>query len=449
VAKVQRLALEYADLDLTDPFVLVPLSGMIMSVPWYGYTRVRLAKQTVLVRNRLRKLGIPELRAEQFRHRLEIDKMQKLGSGHHSPVYKCWYTQEGAERAVTVKGTGWTASDMLEDFEREVEILHASQGHSAVVRLIGTHFDNKQLGYGLVYEFAPGDTLKSLTRPADDSSGSEYLPMSLGCQFAVLEQIVDVMAYMHSKGIMYRDLKSLNVIIDHPTRESELKVHLIDFGSATRFGHATKALPPVRRTGLGQLYRSMFRKIRDKKKEQRSRTAEVGTYDWMAPEVWTQKYTEKCDIYSFAMVLYEMVAWKDPWAGTPKEALPVMLTRDMRPDMPREMAFTFAELIHRCWRTAPEERPSFEDLRAELKEAKSLFKRFDIDGDGEVSLEELRRKWAWEGRNDEQMQAEIFAEFDKNHSGGLDRDEFSAMIAKYKERHKEKHKDNPSGASSA
>ena len=45
-------------------------------------------------------------------------------------------------------------------------------------------------------------------------------------------------------------------------------------------------------------------------------TAKAGTYHWMAPEVLkSEEYTFKADVYSYAIVLYEIICWKTPYVG--------------------------------------------------------------------------------------------------------------------------------------
>eukprot|EP01062_Namystynia_karyoxenos_P020359 TRINITY_DN17712_c0_g1_i1.p1 TRINITY_DN17712_c0_g1~~TRINITY_DN17712_c0_g1_i1.p1 ORF type:complete len:439 (+),score=82.15 TRINITY_DN17712_c0_g1_i1:99-1415(+) len=345
-----------------DPLLWAPVLGVAVGVPWWAIRRASLVRKTGVVRKRLVDRGVRELPAGEFRSGLDSRCMRPLGSGHHSPVYQCWVRArnrppphpanscpaegaaegDGEDYKVTVKATGWRSHDMLEDFEREVTTLLASQGHPTVVRLVGTHWDSPDMGYVLVYQYAEGDTLKSLTRHQNTVCTDAPPPaapldvarprLGLASQFAVLRQIVDVMAYLHSIGIMYRDLKSLNLIVQHPDEPAKLRVWLIDFGSATEFttqhggDSVNRNLPPPKRH-KGTLH-SISSLLGGREAAQRAnkraaaaadsgdgealgRTAEVGTYDWMAPEVWTDAYTEKCDVYSFAMALCEMVAWKD------------------------------------------------------------------------------------------------------------------------------------------
>src|SRR6185437_8723456 len=96
------------------------------------------------------------------------------------------------------------------------------------------------------------------------------------------------LAYLHSRSILHRDVKSLNVLLD-------------DYGKAklTDFG--------LSRT-----------KDETKSKDLLSTKQAVGTIQWMAPELFSRNpnYTQKSDIYSFGMTLWELVARRIPYAGT-------------------------------------------------------------------------------------------------------------------------------------
>jgi len=94
-----------------------------------------------------------------------------------------------------------------------------------------------------------------------------------------------------------------------------------------------------------------------------------GTPSWTAPEVLRgEKYTEKCDIYSFGVVLWESVTRKTPHEGLPHFQIVFQVgTQGLRPTIPRHCPHAWARLITDCWSEDPNGRPSFEEIRERLQ----------------------------------------------------------------------------------
>jgi serine/threonine protein kinase len=91
-------------------------------------------------------------------------------------------------------------------------------------------------------------------------------------------------------------------------------------------------------------------------------TGQCGTFQWMAPEVINNgRYSEKADIFSFAVILWELVAREVPYRDMNTVQVSVaVLTKGMRPTMPRVSPPEYATLINDCWHQDPEKRPTFD-----------------------------------------------------------------------------------------
>jgi len=98
-------------------------------------------------------------------------------------------------------------------------------------------------------------------------------------------------------------------------------------------------------------------------------TAETGTYRWMAPEVINhQPYDSKADVFSFAIVLWELITSKIPYdTMTPLQAA-VGVRQGLRPGLPKKTHPKLLDLMQRCWEADPSDRPAFSDILAELED---------------------------------------------------------------------------------
>ena len=108
----------------------------------------------------------------------------------------------------------------------------------------------------------------------------------------VLEIIIDVaqaMVYLHKKEILHCDLKSSNILVD-----KNWNIKLADFG-------LSRIRDPSSRHALSK---------------EKARKLRVGTPNWMAPEILRgEKYEEASDVYSFGIVLLELLTGKIPHRG--------------------------------------------------------------------------------------------------------------------------------------
>ena len=99
-------------------------------------------------------------------------------------------------------------------------------------------------------------------------------------------------------------------------------------------------------------------------------TAEAGSPRYMAPEVALgQPYNHKVDVYSFALVLWQMCALKEPFADHTIESMTANVYKgNERPDIKSKWPSTVETLIKKCWSRNAEERPECEEAMNSLKE---------------------------------------------------------------------------------
>jgi len=292
----------------------------------------------------------------------DLPERKRLGVGAFGDVYQTEWLGESYAKKVFRGASG-------DGFKVEAEIL-AVLCHPHVVRTVCWSRLQKR-EYSLVMDLMEEDLFKFL-HPNDDSDDDSNdvaaAPLSTPAAVDLMLQIARGLRYLHSKSIVHRDVKSKNILvkrlIDVPELEYEegyLTVKLADFGasrikkSITRRSHQTK---------------------------------NVGTTSWMAPEAFsiqeewlydgaaqisTIAHPHKADVWSFAMVCFEILTRKVPFKGELQTRLFHSITVDgLRPVLPDECPRRLVSLIQRCWEYDSCERPDFTEICNELRYIKGL-----------------------------------------------------------------------------
>ncbi|KAL7155562.1 hypothetical protein ABFS83_03G083400 [Erythranthe nasuta] len=253
----------------------------------------------------------------------------KIASGSNGDLYKGLFRSQDV--AVKVFKTEGLNGEMQQEFTQEVYILRKVR-HKNVIQFIGACTRPPLLC--IVTEFMSGGSVYDFLHK---KKGIFKLP-------AILKVAVDVskgMSYLHENNIIHRDLKAANLLMD----ENEV-VKIADFGIARV-----------------QLQSGIM-------------TAETGTYRWMAPEVIEHKpYNHKADVFSFGVVLWELLTGKIPYAYlTPLQAAVGVVQKGLRPSIPRHTHPLVVELLEKCWQQEPSLRPEFSEIIEILQHmAKKIF----------------------------------------------------------------------------
>ncbi|CAN1192552.1 Serine/threonine-protein kinase STY46 [Linum perenne] len=240
-----------------------------------------------------------------------------VASGSYGDLYKGTYCSQ--EVAIKVMKPERVNTDMQKEFAQEVYIMRKVR-HKNVVQFIGAC--TKPPSLCIVTEFMSGGSVYDYLHK---HKGVFKLP-------SLLKVAIDVskgMNYLHQNNIIHRDLKAANLLMD----ENDV-VKVADFGVARV------------KTQSGVM------------------TAETGTYRWMAPEVIEHKpYDHKADVFSFAIVLWELLTGKLPYEYlTPLQAAVGVVQKCLRPTIPKHANPKLAELLERCWQQDPSLRPDFSEI---------------------------------------------------------------------------------------
>ncbi|KAL2936994.1 Serine/threonine-protein kinase STY46 [Bienertia sinuspersici] len=241
----------------------------------------------------------------------------KVAAGSYGDLYKGTFCSQ--EVAIKVLKPERLNTDLQKEFAQEVYIMRKVR-HKNVVQFIGAC--TKPPSLCIVTEFMSGGSVYDYLHK---HKGTFKLP-------SLLKVAIDVckgMNYLHQNNIIHRDLKAANLLMD----ENEV-VKVADFGVAR-----VKA-----QTGV--------------------MTAETGTYRWMAPEVIEHKpYDHKADVFSFGIVLWELLTGKLPYEYlTPLQAAVGVVQKGLRPIVPKNCHPKLAELLERCWQQDPAVRPDFAEI---------------------------------------------------------------------------------------
>ncbi len=221
------------------------------------------------------------------RYRLD----QQIGTGGMSTVYRAFDTV--LERRVAVKLMHRDMAghpDQLERFRREARAV-AQLNHPHIVQVIDAGED-ENMPY-IVFEYVEGETLKDRIRRFG------RLPVPEAIAYAI--EIAWALSGAHDRGIVHRDVKPQNVLVDE---EGSAKV--TDFGIA-------RTLDQEGLTADGRV---------------------LGTTDYVSPEqALGHAVTGQSDLYSLGVVLFEMLTGDVPFHGDNQVAVAMKHVREELPDL--------------------------------------------------------------------------------------------------------------------
>jgi hypothetical protein len=238
--------------------------------------------------------------------------VRKLGSGGFADVFEAWDRQLSRPVALKVidERRGLSARVL-----REVQAA-AALSHPNVVALYD-YFADGERSY-LVWELVEGEPLSVLRDELDDAEA-----------VGVMAQTLDAIAHAHGQGVVHRDVKPQNIMLDEHGRAK-----VMDFGIARL--NDTDTL-----TAEGDM---------------------LGTVAYMSPEQAAgHRVGPATDVYSAGVVLFELLAGRSPVRGaTTAETLSNIMSgraltlEELRPDLPRELA----DAVGVAMAPAPADRPT-------------------------------------------------------------------------------------------
>eukprot|EP00026_Physarum_polycephalum_P006170 Phypoly_transcript_06211.p1 GENE.Phypoly_transcript_06211~~Phypoly_transcript_06211.p1 ORF type:complete len:603 (-),score=87.25 Phypoly_transcript_06211:16-1776(-) len=254
----------------------------------------------------------------------ELQLAEKIGAG-----------TLGEARAAILRGEKVAVKELVKqklsdvdtiDLRAESALLYALL-HENVLRFKGVCL--KEPHICIVTEFMDKGSLSKVLY------GPGVTPVSWDIRKQMIRDIVSGMVYLHSKGILHRDIKSCNMLVNYNWR-----VKVADFG---------------------------FSRL----KAENQTMTQCGNVAWTAPEIFEDApYSEQADVYSFGIILWELVYTSKPWAGFHSMRITQYVTGGKRPSIsstPPNTPALIMSLMELCWAQEPHLRPSFATILRELE----------------------------------------------------------------------------------
>lgn len=304
----------------------------------------------------------------------EVRVVQPLGIGSFGKVYLCELNhapvaikllldpQAATTAAIALDNDagsfpapgGSVAIAPLKKLVEEISVM-AKLHHPSVAHLTGFCLNPPSLA---MEYYARGSLFDVLQR--GNSQPEAAMELTWPCRLGMAADAAAGMLHLHTRSprILHRDLKSANLRV-----AADWTVKVSDMGLSKLLGDKE----PVSATAGGAVGGRMRLNPR-----------------FLAPEVLEGgDYTTASDVFSFGVIMWEMLMWKVPWAqygGDTSHRIIQGVVQGQRPPIPKKKKLpgfkgeqlppsldAFIALMKRCWAQDPEERPSFGHVAAELR----------------------------------------------------------------------------------
>ena len=262
---------------------------------------------------------------ESFQYKMtDFQIIETIGSGSYGEVYAA--KLHGKVVAVKKLNSRGLKSEQIDAFCSEASLM-CQLKHPNVVQFIGAVTQPPDLC--IITEYCSKGSLCDLLL-------NPQIKIDFAKKLQIMLESAAGMQYLHDSNpvILHRDLKSDNLLV---TNDWSIKV--ADFG-LSRFRSDQKVM------------------------------TQVGTPMWMAPEViMGEKYTEKADVYSFGIIIWEILTRLEPYED--KEAMQIVVevvNNQLRPTMPPGYDdCPLLPLMRDCWAQDPQKRPTFKIVGERLQ----------------------------------------------------------------------------------
>ncbi len=367
--------------------------------------------------------------------------LSKIGKGGYGQVYRVKNIKSGEKRACKLLSK---LNVELERFYKEINILKKLD-HPNIIKLYEV-YESKEYLYLIMEECKGGELFDKLIEHTE--KGKNYTEKEAAI---IIKQVMSAIEYCHKNGICHRDLKPENLLYLKSGDENDNPIKLIDFGLSQTL-NANKNLE-----------------------------SKVGSCYYVAPEILSGNYNNKCDIWSTGVILYILLTGEPPFNGPNERAIlqsiksmkfsfPIFFNRisDEAKDLishmlaPEEQRYSATQVLQHRWFQIVKEKKlekihfniSFlkeynnaNQLKKmvllyiasrvndeEIKDLKKVFKAFDKNNDGQIEYEEFKKglKKIKNGKITEEEINKYFASIDTDKNNKIDYTEFLAATLEKK-----------------
>ena len=246
-------------------------------------------------------------------------------------LYLAW--DPTLERQIAIKLLRDDSDELRERFSREAKFV-ARLRHPRIVTVfdVGEH-DGQPF---IAMEYVQGNTLADIVRAET--------PLSVGVKLKWVEELCDGLGFAHRAGIVHRDVKPANMIVD-----AEGSIKILDFGIA--------------RDGPGRTQAGML----------------IGSLNYMSPEqVLGRPVDQRSDVFAVGGVLYELLAYRQAFPGGLDSGILTKILHDapapllsIRPELDRDIA----HIVERALEKDPANR--YQEIQSMQRDLLRILRQFD------------------------------------------------------------------------
>ena len=346
----------------------------------------------------------------------EVYKIERdLGEGGYGKVFLVRHRKMQLLRAMKVISVN--SKNEEEKTDDEIELLKQLD-HPNIVKLFEYFSDSEK--YYLITEYCKGGDLSDLIIKKKKKLSEESAAY-------IMYQIFRALIYCHNTHhLIHRDIKPENIVVfrQNSAGEDLYDIKLIDFGIA-----------------------KIFNKV-DKNNDNKVK----GSLIYIAPEVLSNRFDEKCDIWSCGIILYMLVIGKNPFNGKDKDEIIENITKG-KIDFPQKFVEQakpeLCDLITQCLKIKPSERISAKKAldhkffkiyetreyfihvtEAFLNKTINNLKKYEIKN----SLQELTFAYLvhnYPNQDEITLIYKVFSKFNKKDDGKMTEEELTKGLLKY------------------